>query len=289
MKLLITFHLGNEFKLNPQSTSLPYHITTSPFSKLFHSQLFINSNVTPLYFFTNKNKKNFSQIWYTLLPLYPFLHSILLLENIKLHLNYNYNSNSSNRSECQTVDGYLKSARNGKIPTGKINKKIIIPRKISKDPLKLSRINLETFLLRRIYPSPAPIGSTAGLRIVWIIDGGRGKRGLASTRNKKQDGGHVERADVCAQGGMAAHWSTFGALQRWRGRTGATGGGLQVREGGEGREETNPRGGLERFVFLVFLDPPARSSRSSSWIWTAWPTYPPQGEREKEFEGCLGF
>lgn len=183
----------------------------------------------------------------------------------------------------------LKSARNGKIPTGKINKKIIIPRKISKDPLKLSRINLETFLLRRIYPSPAPIGSTAGLRIVWIIDGGRGKRGLASTRNKKQDGGHVERADVCAQGGMAAHWSTFGALQRWRGRTGATGGGLQVREGGEGREETNPRGGLERFVFLVFLDPPARSSRSSPWIWTAWPTYPPQGEREKEFEGCLGF
>lgn len=143
----------------------------------------------------------------------------------------------------------LKSARNGKIPTGKINKKIIIPRKISKDPLKLSRINLETFLLRRIYPSPAPIGSTAGLRIVWIIDGGRGKRGLASTRNKKQDGGHVERADVCAQGGMAAHWSTFGALQRWRGRTGATGGGLQVREGGEGREETNPRGvGAIRFL-----------------------------------------
>lgn len=112
-------------------------------------------------------------------------------------------------------------------------------------------------------------------------------KGGSPSRNKKQDGGHGERADVCAQGGMAAHWSTFGALHRWRGRTGATGGRLQVRQGGEGREETNPCGGLERLVFLVFLDPPARSSRCSPWIWTAWPTYPPQGERKSR--GLVGF
>lgn len=72
----------------------------------------------------------------------------------------------------------------------------------------------------------------------------------------KQDGEGA--GDVCA---MAAHWSTFGALHRWRGRTGATCGGLQVREGGERGEETKPPLGLERFLsFLSF--PPARSSRS---------------------------
>lgn len=170
MKLLITFHLGNEFKLNPQSTSLPYHITTSPFSKLFHSQLFINSNVTPLFIFYI-----FSQIKIKKISLksdtrfYPFTLFFIQFYCLKI-LNYisiiiTILTPLTDQSVKLPTDK-LKSVRNGKIPTGKINKKIIIPRKISKDPLKLSRINLETFLLRRIYPSPAPIGSTAGLRIV---------------------------------------------------------------------------------------------------------------------------
>lgn len=111
------------------------------------------------------------------------------------------------------------------------------------------------------------------LRVVWIIDAIEGG-GEGFPIAGKQDG---EGADVCA---MAAHWSTFGALHRWRGRTGATCGGLQVREGGEGREETKPPLGLERF--LGFLSFP-RSSREefalSSWIWTT--HHPPQGERKR--------
>lgn len=168
MKLLITFHLGNEFKLNPQSTSLPYHITTSPnYSPNYSIPNYLLIPMLLLYIFSQIKIKKISLKSDT--RFYPFTLFFIQFYSLKI-LNYisiiiTILTPLTDQSVKLSTDK-LKSARNGKIPTGKINKKIIIPRKISKDPLKLSRINLETFLLRRIYPSPAPIGSTAGLRIV---------------------------------------------------------------------------------------------------------------------------
>lgn len=122
-----------------------------------------------LYIFSQIKIKKISLKSDTVSRFYPFTLFFIQFYSLKI---LNYISiiitilTSPTDQSVKLLTDKLKSARNGKIPTGKINKKIIIPRKISKDPLKLSRINLETFLLRRIYPSPAPIGSTAGLRIV---------------------------------------------------------------------------------------------------------------------------
>lgn len=100
----------------------------------------------------------------------------------------------------------------------------------------------------------------------------------------EEERGSRSQGNKMAKERTSARWPPIGPrlvpCTVGRGRTGATCGGLQVREGGEGREETKPPLGLERF--LGFLSFP-RSSREefalSSWIWTT--HHPPQGERKR--------